>query len=157
MSLPTLADAKIFIGRQVENQSDDLVAADFTGATWIEIGYMTNIGQYGDTQNVIEQEILGRGRVLKGKGISNAGTLENTMIPVPTDPGQIALKAAQASRCNYEWKIEYPGEECGEGEDTTQTDMFHGLALPGARQGGGASAVSLRNWSVGINSNIVET
>ncbi|MBP8236538.1 MAG: hypothetical protein KAX63_02345 [Pseudomonas sp.] len=36
------------------------------------------------------------------------------------------------------------------------TDMFFGLALPGARQGGDAAAVHLRVWSIAVDSNIVE-
>lgn len=36
------------------------------------------------------------------------------------------------------------------------TDMFFGLALPGARSGGDASAAHLRSWSIAVDSNIVE-
>lgn len=36
------------------------------------------------------------------------------------------------------------------------TDMFYGLALPGARQGGNATSAHLRNWSISVDSNIVE-
>lgn len=36
------------------------------------------------------------------------------------------------------------------------TDMFFGLALPGARSGGAATAVHLRTWSISVDSNILE-
>ncbi|WP_394065423.1 hypothetical protein [Alcaligenes sp. WGS1538] len=36
------------------------------------------------------------------------------------------------------------------------TDMFYGLALPGARQGGDATAAHLRAWSIAVDSNIIE-
>lgn len=36
------------------------------------------------------------------------------------------------------------------------TDMFFGLALPGARSGGDATAVHLRSWSIAVDSNIIE-
>lgn len=36
------------------------------------------------------------------------------------------------------------------------TDLFYGLALPGARSGGGATSVHLRSWSIGVDSNVVE-
>lgn len=36
------------------------------------------------------------------------------------------------------------------------TDLFFGLALPGARQGGAANAAQLRSWSIGVDSNIIE-
>lgn len=36
------------------------------------------------------------------------------------------------------------------------TDMFYGLAMPGARSGGAATAVHLRTWSIAVDSSIVE-
>lgn len=36
------------------------------------------------------------------------------------------------------------------------TDLFFGLAMPGAKQGGAANTPLLRNWSVAVDSNIVE-
>lgn len=36
------------------------------------------------------------------------------------------------------------------------TDLFFGLAMPGAKQGGGANTPLLRNWSVMPDSNILE-
>lgn len=36
------------------------------------------------------------------------------------------------------------------------TDLFYGLALPGARSGGEATAINLRTWSIAVDSNIVE-
>ena len=36
------------------------------------------------------------------------------------------------------------------------TDLLFGLALPGARSGGAATAVHLRTWSIAVDSNILE-
>lgn len=50
----------------------------------------------------------------------------------------------------------------GSGVDTATappagyTDLFYGMALPGARSGGDATAAHLRTWSIGIDSSIVE-
>lgn len=35
-------------------------------------------------------------------------------------------------------------------------DLFYGLAMPGAKQGGAANTALLRNWSIAVDSNIVE-
>lgn len=37
-----------------------------------------------------------------------------------------------------------------------QTDMFYGLALPGAKTGGDADTAQLRTWTIAIDSNVVE-
>lgn len=50
----------------------------------------------------------------------------------------------------------------GSGVDTAtappagMTDMFYGMALPGGRSGGDATAAHLRTWSIGVDSNILE-
>ena len=36
------------------------------------------------------------------------------------------------------------------------TDMFYGLAMPGARSGGEANTALLRSWSIAVDSNILE-
>lgn len=37
-----------------------------------------------------------------------------------------------------------------------QTDLFYGLALPGAKTGGDADTAQLRTWTIAIDSNVVE-
>ena len=36
------------------------------------------------------------------------------------------------------------------------TDLFYGLAMPGAKQGGEANTAQLRTWAIAVDSNIVE-
>lgn len=37
-----------------------------------------------------------------------------------------------------------------------QTDLFYGLALPGAKSGGDADTAQLRTWTIAVDSNIIE-
>lgn len=37
-----------------------------------------------------------------------------------------------------------------------QTDLFFGLAMPGAKQGGAANTALLRTWAIAVDTNIVE-
>lgn len=60
--------------------------------------------------------------------------------------GGIGIKASAAGS----------GTNTAEAPPAGQTDMFLGLALSGARQGGEANTPNLRTWSIAINSNIVE-
>lgn len=48
------------------------------------------------------------------------------------------------------------GTHTGDAPPPGMTDLFFGLALPGARQGGDANAVHLRSWSIAIDSNVIE-
>lgn len=152
-----VAGSKIYIGTEV-TAKDTVTEADFTGQSWIEIGGWTNAGAIGDTQEVIEQTVISSGRVRKIKGTRNAGTMENQFLPDNSDLGQIAFREAIESCRPYAFKIEW-GAGCLEDGDPIpegQTDLFYGLALPGAKSGGEANTAQLRSWSIAVDSNIVE-
>lgn len=155
--LYAVANSKIFIGGEV-TAKDTVTAADFTSQTWVEITGWTAAGAIGDTQEVIEQTVISSGRVRKAKGTRNAGTMENTFLPDGTDPGQIAFKAAIASCKPFAFKIEWGAGCLGPEDDLPagQTDMFFGLALPGAKAGGEANTAQLRSWAIAVDSNILE-
>lgn len=154
-ALYPIAGSKIFIGAAVEAKGT-VDATDFTDAVWVEIGGWANAGELGDTQEIGEQALINERRMRKFKSILNAGNMENQFVPMPNDPGQIAFKEAIESCQPYQFKIEW-GAGCGEEEvPEGMTDMFFGLALPGSRTGGDATAVHLRNWTIAVDSNILE-
>lgn len=77
--------------------------------------------------------------------VVSAGLTTNTF-SVAATPGGAAIDTTAAGSGTHTAVAPPPG----------MTDMFYGLALPGARQGGAASAAHLRNWSIAVDSNIVE-
>lgn len=151
-----IAGSKIYIGAEVPGKGA-VTAADFVDAVWVEIGGWANAGTIGDTQNVGEQDLINERRTRKFKTTMNGGTMENQFVPMADDPGQIAFKAAIASCQPFQFKIEW-GADCAPEDEAPvgMTDMFYGLALPGARSGGGATSAHLRSWSIAVDSNIVE-
>lgn len=150
-----IAGSKIYIGAEVEAKGE-VDQTDFEDATWVEIGGWANAGELGDTQEIGEQALINESRVRKFKSVLNAGDLENQFVPMATDPGQIAFKAAIKSCKPHQFKIEW-GAGCGESEAPAgMTDMFFGYALPGARSGGAAADVHLRTWTIAVDSNIFE-
>lgn len=75
-------------------------------ASWIEVGNVGSIGQTGTDTNMVSYDELSTDVTQKQKGISNAGDPEIEVARNPTDVGQIALRAAAATRYNYAFKIE---------------------------------------------------
>lgn len=227
--------SKLYIGQRVTGKGK-VAATDFAGTQWTEVGGWASAGSIGDTQEVGEQSLLNENRVRKFKTVLNAGTMENTHVPMALDPGQIKFKEAIGSCLPYSFKIEWGGDCSPESVVTVtvadpavvswanhglvagqpvlfstegtlptgledgviyyvietglttgafsvsatkggaavevtgagtgdliatappvgMTDMFYGLALPGARSGGDATAAHLRTWSISVDSNIVE-
>lgn len=157
--LYAVAGSKIYISDAPVTAKGEVTAADFETTVWVEIDGWANAGSLGDTQEVGEQSLINQRRVRKFKTILNAGTMENQHVPMPTDPGQIKFKEAIESCQPYAFKVEWSGD-CVDPADPDalegMTDMFYGLALPGARSGGDAASALLRTWSIAVDSNIVE-
>lgn len=65
---------------------------------------------------------------------------------VAATPGGAAIDTTAAGNGTHTAVAPPPG----------MTNMFYGLALPGARQGGAAATAHLRNWSIAVDSNILE-
>lgn len=151
------AGSKVFIGTAMDDSNEDLVAADFTDQTWTEIDFVESIGTFGDAANAIESSFIGRGRVLKAKGVRNAGTLELVMGLDLTDAGQLALLAAEKVPNSFAFRIQFNDAPASGSSPKPSTRMFVGLVMTATEQLDAADNIMKLNTSIGINSNIVRT
>src|SRR6478609_7593526 len=101
-----VAGAKFFIGAAVNSVPDDadVDATDFASVSFTEVKGWQTMGAVGDAATLISEDIISSGRTLKAKGTRNAGSMQNNFIVLPTDPGQIALIAAENTDYNYPFK-----------------------------------------------------
>lgn len=76
-----------------------------------------------------------------------AAGLTPTTFSVAATPGGAAIATTAAGTATSILATAQPAGD---------TDLFYGLALPGARQGGEANTAMLRTWSIAIDSNVVE-
>ncbi len=103
-----VAGAKFYIGAAaMAAPTTDVAAADFAAVTWTEVVDWTQCGQIGDTAALITTQVISRGRDVKQKGTRNAGSMQNVFAINSSDPGQIALIAAEKTRNNYPFKIQW--------------------------------------------------
>lgn len=106
--LYNMAGSTIWIGGPINIPLDgELELADFASQTWVEISGWQTAGTIGDTAQVTTTTLIAAGRDRKTKGSRNAGTMENTFVPDPNDPGQIALLAAERGCDNYAFRVIY--------------------------------------------------
>lgn len=75
-----------------------------------------------------------------------AGGLTTDAFSVSATPGGAGIETTGTST----------GTTTASAPPAGMTDMFFGLALPGARQGGDATSAHLRSWSISVDSSIVE-
>ena len=136
MSLNAVAGQKIYIGGQLEPETGDMVAGDFTSQTWVEIDGWSQCGAAGDTSALISTDLINRGRTIKQKGTRNAGQMQNVFAIVPNDAGQIALIAAEGTNKNYAFRIDNNDAATARAETVTIsvatpgvfTNVAHGFA-----------------------------
>jgi len=75
-------------------------------SSWIEIGDVTNLGEFGRVYQKIEHKPVAERGTQKFKGGYDDGALNLDMARVPGDTGQAALIAARDSDLAYNFKVE---------------------------------------------------
>jgi hypothetical protein len=148
----TASGTRVFIGSAVTSAVDTI--AEFEGISgWVEVGLVESVGEYGDQSNAVNFEALGDGRVRHSKGARDAGTLAIVCGHDPTDSGQAALIAAEATNNNYAFKVILPDGPAGY-SDTIQ--YFRGMVMGKRLNVGNNENIIRKNFSVTINSEIFE-
>ena len=146
------AGTKLFIGAAMAFDGDDLVASDFTSASWTEVKGTTNLGAAGDTSELITSNQIGSARTRKLKGTRNAGSMTVVCDLDYSDPGQLALVAAEKAKETYAFKLEF--NDAPEGGTPSQR-LFVALVMSASEELNEANSVMSLNATLEIDSNIV--
>ena len=80
-------------------------ATAFGALTWVSIGEVTELGEFGRVYNIVKLNLLKDRRTVKRKGSYDDGTIAAQMARVPDDAGQTILVAAVNSDNSYSVKV----------------------------------------------------
>lgn len=149
MTVNTASGAKLFIGGTTA--ASTLVA--YAALTWVEVGEIENLGDFGDESGQVDWTALSDGRTRKLKGPRNAGSLTVTTGDDPLDVGQIAMEAAEASPLSYNFKVELNDARTLGG--TNSKHYFRGKVFSKRRSVGGASDIVKRTFNVGVDTAVL--
>jgi hypothetical protein len=145
----TNAGSKLFIC--TTPQQSNLIESAFAGLTWVQIKGVGSLGETGTTTNILTYDTWDDDVVQKAKGMSNAGDPEIELARNPTDPGQVALRAAALTNLNYAFKVERNDEPDAD-PDSTPTVIYHrGLVTGPRRPNGRNEDFDLEVFSLGMN------
>jgi hypothetical protein len=152
MPITTGAATRIYIGpRLTADLPADKAAAEalLSGLTYVEIGFVESIGDYGDTINDVTFAGLASGRATHLKGLADAGSSELVVGFDASDEGQLKLVEAflDRSRYDYPFKVAYADGD---------TDYFAAKVMSNKKAGITVEGVLKRNVTLGINSEIYE-
>lgn len=149
MAVDTTAGTKISIG-PADSTADDATAYGLL--SYVEIGEVENMGEFGDASREVTFTALSDRRVRKFKGSRDAGTLSLTIGNDHTNTGQTNLAAAEQTDNEYAFKVEGPDDS-----GTTPTIYYFRAKVMSFRFVPGDTETIFRTRSdIGINSQIVQ-
>ncbi len=155
MAITTATGAKYYIGgtTAISYASDAIAIAAFEALTWVEIKEVEDGGEVGDESADVTFQSLGDGRVRHLKGARDAGTIAMVVGDDPLDPGQVAMRAAERTKFQHNFKIEY--EDAPSELYDNSVDYFRGLVMSARKNIGTGDNVLRRTFSVGISTEIL--
>lgn len=128
------AASKLYVCATAQNS--ELDQTDYEGLTWVEIKGLGSRGETGKSTNMLTYDTWGDSVVQKAKGMTDAGSPEVEVARIPTDPGQIILRAAGAvgNNNNYAFKeLRADGTTSTNGSVRYNRGLVGGPKSPGGR------------------------
>lgn len=157
MAVNTAAGTRLYIGTtgipaNISDLTEQQALAEFVADSYVEVGEVENLGEYGDESEDVTFASLGDSRTRHFKGTRDAGTAAIVVGADITDQGQLALEAAEASHLDFNFKVVNNDALTLGGSGSI--DYFYGKVMSKRKNVGDVNNVVRKNFSVGINSAI---
>lgn len=152
MPINTAAGTRLYIGPRLSAKLPALESAAITlltGLTYVEVGELENIGDYGDEVGDVTFAALSDSRTRHLKGLADAGSVDLSIGFDVGDTGQLALVAAQKDRSQFDYPVKVVYVD-------GLVDYFAAKVMSSRKTVGGAEDVIKRTVTLGINSGIYE-
>lgn len=141
----THSQDKFYLSTTPANEDlTDHASDGFPSLTYVQVKGVGSFGEHGLNTNIVNYDTWDSIVISKAKGLTDAGSADLEMLRIPTDPGQIAMRAAGAptNADNYAFKIEL--------QDGT-TRYFRGLVAGPRHPGGRNEDFDLNVFTIGLN------
>lgn len=122
-------------------------ATGYNALTWIVVGEVTDIGEFGKEYNLVTHIPVGNRQVKKFKGSFNNGTLQIQMGRDVANAGQTQLKTALGSDASYAFRVQL--------QDLSK-NYFTGKVMSYKTSVGSVDQITGATTSIEIDSEIVE-
>lgn len=147
------AGCKVSIGTTaaISFTTDAAALTAFKADTFVEVKSMRDFDDIGGEAEVIEFKSL-NDPVRRVKGVKDTGVMEMTVARNPTDPGQVAMRAAYAAgNVSYNFKVELTDAQTG-GTGNNSAIYFRALVSSAKASIGSTSDVTLEKFKMASTS-----
>lgn len=152
MTVNTAAGSRLFIGTTAGDSNNTL--ADYEADSYVEVGEVEDLGQFGDQSQTITFATLKDGRVRKFKGPRDAGDMAVVCGADSSDDGQAAAIAAEATPFAYNIKVMLNDALTISGTPTTI--YFRAKVMSKRRNVGNVSNVVKYDFTLAVDSALTE-
>lgn len=152
MAVQTTSGAKFYIGSSVAPATLDQAGYELD-SSYVLVGEIEDLGELGDESSAVTFAAIGDGRIRKAKGARDAGQMDLVIGSDPLDAGQEALRDAEETNFNYNFKVEVPNAP-----DATYSNgfrYFRGLVMSQREAYGTNDNIMRMNVSIGVNTPVV--
>jgi hypothetical protein len=153
MTARTGSLTKIYVSNAAATSAVDTLS-EYAALTYIEIGEVTNLGEFGDEASLVNHLSLSDGRVRKLPGPRDAGMLPLVCAFDPLDEGQLALIEYADTTFEYAFKIELA--DAPSNLYSNSVFYFRGPVTSQKISNGDANSVQTITFNVPINTAIVK-
>lgn len=154
-NLNTAAGCRLAIGSKSAADTE----AEYKADTYVDVGEIEDLGEFGDTFSAVNFTALSDGRVRKYKGTADAGNMTVTVGLDNGDVGQKAVAVAHKDRSkgNYNIKVTLNDGDPGATPVVLPTTFYFGVkVMNNTVAPGAADNVVRRNVTLAINTAILE-
>lgn len=154
-NLNTAAGCRLAIGSKLAADTE----AGYKADTYVDVGEIEDLGEFGDTFSAVNFTALSNGRVRKYKGTADAGNMTLAVGLDNGDAGQKAVGVAHKDRSkgNYNIKVTLNDGDPGATPAILPTTFYFGVkVMNNTVAAGAADNVVRRNMTLAINTDILE-
>ena len=154
-NLNTAAGCRFALGSKSGADTEALYKAD----TYVDVGEIEDLGEFGDTFSSVTFTSLRDGRVRKYKGTADAGNMTMVVGFDSGDAGQKAVAVAHKDRSkgNYNVKVTLNDGDTDATPAILPTTFYYGVkVMNNTVAAGQADNVVRRNVTLAINTDIIE-
>lgn len=141
----THRDHKVYIC--TTPQPSDLNVGQYEGLDYVEVKNVGAVGEMGTTTNIVSYDELSTDVTQKAKGISNAGDPTIECSRNPTDPGQVALRAA--AKTNFVYAFKFVANDAPSADYTNTVIYTRGVVAGPTRPRGRNEDFDLEVFTIG--------
>lgn len=154
-NLNTAAGCRLALGGKTGADTEAKYKAD----TYVQVGEIEDLGEFGDTFSSVNFTALSDGRVRKYKGTADAGNMTLAVGFDSGDAGQQAVSSAHKDRTkgNYNVKVTLNDGDPTATPAILPTTFYFGVkVMNNTVAAGSADNVVRRNITLAINTDIIE-